>query len=78
MTRPDQFNLEYITDDSGARKAVIVPLDIFKQLLSDMETLATLQKRGRLCLSPIDENTDLGQGGLLADWIEVFSEEASS
>ena len=38
------FNPQYITNDSGEKISVILPISEFQELLEDIEDLATLRK----------------------------------
>ena len=39
------FNPQYITNDSGEKISVILPISEFQELLEDIEDLATLAER---------------------------------
>lgn len=41
----DKLNLQYITDEKGEKKAVILSIDEFQELLDDLEDLAVLAER---------------------------------
>lgn len=39
------MNVEYLTDDRGKKKAVVVPIEEFNELLEDLHDLAVLAER---------------------------------
>lgn len=39
------LNLQYITDDEGEKKAVILPIEDFLELLEDLEDIALVAER---------------------------------
>ncbi len=59
-------NLEYITDGSGKKKAVIIPADEFEKLMEDVEDLAAIAERSYEPVISHDELISrLRQDGLL-------------
>jgi len=44
MPKP-QLHPEYVTDSGGKRKAVILPVEEYKELLEDLEDLAVIAER---------------------------------
>ena len=59
-------NLEYITDGSGKKKAVIIPIEEFEKLMEDMEDLAAITDRSHEPVISHDELISrLRQDGLL-------------
>ena len=68
MVNLDDMQLEYVTDNAGAKRAVILPIEVFYQLLEDLEDLAVVAER-------VDEPTisrqtlvdELKSDGLLPD-----------
>jgi PHD/YefM family antitoxin component YafN of YafNO toxin-antitoxin module len=40
-----QLNVQYVTDPSGEKTAVIVPLGEFEELMEDLEDLAAIAER---------------------------------
>ncbi|MFW5861693.1 MAG: hypothetical protein ACOCWZ_05530 [Spirochaetota bacterium] len=40
-----KLHTEYITDDKGNKKSVILPIDDFQELLEDIEDLAAVAER---------------------------------
>lgn len=45
MIDTEKLNLNYITNQSGDKTAVIIPVEEFEQLLEDMKDLATVAER---------------------------------
>ncbi len=45
MVNLDDIHLEYVTDNAGAKRAVILPIEVFYQLLEDLEDLAVVAER---------------------------------
>ena len=45
MIRLDNIRPQYITDEKGKKKSVILPLSSFQDLLEDMEDLAAVAER---------------------------------
>lgn len=45
MAEPLRLNVEYLTDDRGKKKAVVVPIEEFNELLEDLHDLAVLAER---------------------------------
>ena len=45
MAELKDLHLQYITDETGEKTAVIVPLAEFQELLKDIEDLATIAER---------------------------------
>lgn len=45
MVNLDDVHLEYVTDNAGAKRAVILPIEVFYQLLEDLEDLAVVAER---------------------------------
>ena len=39
------FKLQYITDKSGEQTAVILPIEVFRELLEDLEDLGAIAER---------------------------------
>jgi hypothetical protein len=68
MVNLDDLHVQYVTDKTGEKNAVILPIDVFFQLLEDLEDLAIAAER-------IDEPTlshqqlidELKSDGLLSD-----------
>jgi hypothetical protein len=40
-----QLELQYVTNDAGEKTAVILPIDQFRELIEDVEDLATAAER---------------------------------
>ena len=45
MIDTSSLQIQYITDEKGQKKAVILPIERFDQLLEDMEDLAIVAER---------------------------------
>lgn len=45
MAEPLPLHVEYITDEDGAKKAVVLQLEEFEELLEDLHDLAVLAER---------------------------------
>ena len=45
MAEPLRLNLQYLTDEGGKKKAVVVPIEEFHELLEDLEDLAVIADR---------------------------------
>lgn len=45
MIRLDNISPQYITDEKGKKKSVILPISKFHELLEDIEDLATVAER---------------------------------
>lgn len=68
MDKLDNYPVQYITDQSGERNAVILPIDFFHQLLEDLEDLAIAAERvNEPTLSHQQLLDELKADGLLPD-----------
>ena len=45
MESLDNFHPQYITDEKGDKKSVILPISEFQELMEDIEDLATVAER---------------------------------
>jgi hypothetical protein len=45
MVNLDDLQVQYITDQTGKKNAVILPIDVFFQLLEDLQDLAIAAER---------------------------------
>lgn len=45
MKRLDNVNPQYITDEKGRKKSIILPISKFQELLEDIEDLAAVAER---------------------------------
>ena len=62
------LNAQYVTDEHGARTAVIIPISAFEELLEDLEDLAAIAARSDEPTIPHDEViAQLKRDGLLAN-----------
>ena len=63
-----EMQLKYVTDESGEKTAVILPINEFEELLEDLEDLAVLvERRDEPTLSHQKVIAKLKQDGLLSD-----------
>ena len=69
MTRTIRdLQAQYITDETGKKTAVILPIEEFEELLEDIEDIAVLFERRDEPSIPFDEViAKLKQNGLLSD-----------
>jgi PHD/YefM family antitoxin component YafN of YafNO toxin-antitoxin module len=59
---------EYITDTDGKKKAVILPIEEYEELMEDLEDLAVLaERREEPTISHADLVADLKRHGYLSD-----------
>lgn len=59
---------EYITDPDGKKKAVILPIEEYEELLEDLDDLAVLaERREEPTISHADLVADLKRNGYLPD-----------
>ena len=62
------LNLEFVIDEGGKKKAVILPMETFIELLEDLEDLAMVAERRDEPTVPFDQVIDgLKRDGLLPD-----------
>jgi len=68
MTTIDQLHPRYVTDDSGNRTAVILPITEYEQLLEDLDDLAVAaERRDEPTISHAQLVSELKTDGLLQD-----------
>jgi hypothetical protein len=61
----DEIKLQYITDKTGEKTAVILPIREFQELLEGIEDLATLaERREEPCMSHDELLAELRRDGL--------------
>ncbi|MGI8425068.1 MAG: hypothetical protein ACR2M4_00395 [Actinomycetota bacterium] len=66
MVELAELHLQYITDETGEKTSVIVPLAEFKELVEDIEDLATVaERREESTISHEELVTVLKRDGLL-------------
>ena len=66
MTNDSQPGIQYITNGSGEKTAVILPLDQFQALMEDVEDLAAVaERRGEPTIGHDDLVIRLRRDGLL-------------
>ncbi|MBF0113012.1 MAG: hypothetical protein HQK74_09805 [Desulfamplus sp.] len=62
----NNLNLEYITDEVGKRKSVVLPISDFEELIEDIEDLAAVaQRKDESTISHNDFIDELKQNGFL-------------
>ncbi|MCA9927245.1 MAG: hypothetical protein KC419_02155 [Anaerolineales bacterium] len=68
MANLTKIDLEYITDESGQRRSVVLPIATFEALLEDLQDLATIAKRrDEPTVSHEELIAELKRDGLLPD-----------
>lgn len=61
-----QLKLQYITDEAGKKTAVILSIEAFRELLEDLEDLATVaERREEPTISHEEFVAELKQDGLI-------------
>ncbi len=66
MIKPNDLHPEYITDEKGERKFVILPILEFENLIEDMEDLAAVaERREEPTISHEDLIAELKKDGLI-------------
>lgn len=67
MLNLDDLSLQYLTDETGKRRAVVLPIEKFQQLLEDLADLAIVaERRDEPSLSHEAFLAKLRQDGLLS------------
>jgi len=68
MINLNDLHPEYITDQRGEKKSIILPIAEFEELLEDIEDLATIaERKEEATISHDDLVKELKQDGLLSD-----------
>jgi PHD/YefM family antitoxin component YafN of YafNO toxin-antitoxin module len=68
MLKVKELSLQYITDQTGEKTAVILPLEEFQELIEDIEDLAVVAKRhAEPTVSHNELLAELKSDGLLQD-----------
>lgn len=63
-----QFHPQYVTDSEGNKKAVILPIEEYEELLEDLEDLAVAaDRKNESTVSHEQLLTELSKDGLLPD-----------
>jgi hypothetical protein len=63
-----QFNLQFVIDESGHKKAVILPIEAFRELIEDLEDLALVAERRDEPTIPFSQVVEeLKRDGFLSD-----------
>jgi hypothetical protein len=61
-----KLHTEYITDDKGNKKSVILPIDDFQELLEDIEDLAAVvERRNEATISHEELLRELKENGII-------------
>jgi hypothetical protein len=70
MFELDQINLQFITDEKGDKKAVILSMEDFLELVEDLQDLAIISERRDEPTIPLKQViAELKHDGLLSDWL---------
>ena len=68
MVNLKQLNLQYVMDEGGKKRAVIVPIEEFQSLIEDLEDLIIVaERREEPTISHHDLIAELKRDGLLSD-----------
>ncbi|MDX8389941.1 MAG: hypothetical protein R8M38_05560 [Mariprofundaceae bacterium] len=66
MINVEQLHPEFITDEKGQRKSVILPITDFQELINDLEDLAVVaERRGEPTTSHANFVNELKSSGIL-------------
>jgi len=66
MIEIKKLHTEYITDDKGNKKSVILPIDDFQELLEDIEDLAAVaERRNEATISHEELLRELKENGII-------------
>ncbi len=66
MMNVKELGLQYVTDQSGAKTGVLVPIDEFEELMEDIEDLAAMAERRDEPTIPHDDFVaELKQDGVI-------------
>ncbi|ADJ29345.1 hypothetical protein [Nitrosococcus watsonii] len=66
MIKLNDLHLEYITDEKGEKKSVILPMSEFEELIEDIEDLAAVaERREEPAISHEDLIIELKKDGLI-------------
>jgi hypothetical protein len=66
MVTPAELTVQYITDEQGRRRAVVLSIEQFEELLDDLADLATLaERRDESTIAHTDLVVELKRDGLL-------------
>ena len=68
MLKPDDIEYQYVTDATGEKTAVVIPIGIFERLLEDLEDWAAVaERRDEETISHADLIAELKANGRLQD-----------
>ncbi len=66
MVRIEAANLQFVTDEDGEKRAVILPIEEFQELLEDLADLAVVaERREEPTVSHKEFTAELERDGLL-------------
>lgn len=66
MLKLDDLHPEFIVDENGEKKSVILPMSAFEALIEDIEDLATVEeRREEPCIAHEELVADLKRNGLI-------------
>ena len=66
MIKLQDLHLEYITDEKGEKRSILLPISEFEALLEDLEDLAVVaERRDEAFTSHNDLVAELREGGLI-------------
>jgi hypothetical protein len=66
MLKLDEIEYQYVTNATGEKTAVVIPIGTFEQLLEDLEDLAAVaERRDEETISHADLIAELKANGLL-------------
>lgn len=68
MVKLNDLHPEYITDEKGERKSIVLPISEFEEMIEDIEDLAALaERREEPTVSHEDLIAELKKDGLIQD-----------
>ena len=68
MLPAEKYNPEYVTDSKGHKRAVILPIEEYRELMEDLDDLAVIAERREEPTIPHDKvMEDLKRDGYVSD-----------
>jgi hypothetical protein len=68
MTKLDELNIQYVTDEAGQKVSVLLPVQQFNELMEDIEDLAAVaERREEPTLTHEQVLAELKRDGLIHD-----------
>jgi len=68
MLPAEKYKPEYVTDSEGHKRAVILPIEEYQELMEDLDDLAVIaERREEPTISHDKVMEDLKRGGYLSD-----------